>query len=339
MKKVIEILDAYPIEDFEEEIVRNEETFFSKPRLGPVKLLEHDLLSVVHFPAVFQPTKFAPPRGIYECDHIRLEWQIMAGFRQPFYHRNADVDEMSYQVCGDRTLMTEHGTVEITPGDFTRIPVGVAHDNFGRDEIHLLFYVPSPVRECGSVTRQGKLSIPPFDGWVAKPVAEVMTECLGGPECDVAAFMADEELLLEHASRIEEKDMIKVLRADDSEGTSWVYKAQDVWIGATRSSSTSQVKYRRHRACDEIQCQMKGKRTLVTQRGTVELVPGDYVSIPKGVAFSDIVQDESSVHITVLTRYPAPAKTAVAKSAVPTTFENIQQLREATQSKVNGQSK
>lgn len=336
MKKVIEILDTFPVEDTEREIARNEETFFSKPHLGPVKLLEHDLLGVVHFPTLYQPSKFAPPMGVYECDHIRLEWQKMGYFRQPFYHRNADVDELSYQIFGERTLMTEYGTVELTPGDFTRIPVGVAHDNYGRDEIHLLFYIPAPVVECGPVKDTGKLLIPPFEGWTAKTVPEVMTECLGGPECDIAAFMTDEELLLQHAAEIDPGDLIKVLRADVCEGTCWIYKAKHVWIGQTVTTSRSPAKYRRHRACDEIQCQIKGKRTLVSQRGTLELEPGDFVSIPKGVAFCDIVE-ESSVHITVLTLNPAPPKAVIIKTAVPTTGKSVEQLRERSVDDVNGQ--
>ncbi|MDQ6948787.1 MAG: cupin domain-containing protein [Actinomycetota bacterium] len=39
-------------------------------------------------------------------------------------HRNAD--EIQYQVTGRRLLVTQHGAVEVGPGDFVRIPIGLA---------------------------------------------------------------------------------------------------------------------------------------------------------------------------------------------------------------------
>lgn len=113
----------------------------------PVKLWqEHPPLTVVHYPQQYEPEAFAPPRGVYENDEIRVEWQKMDG-RQPFYHRNCDVDEISYQIGGERTLMSELGVIEFQSGEFSRIPRGVAHDNYGREDSHLLFYIPAPVTE------------------------------------------------------------------------------------------------------------------------------------------------------------------------------------------------
>src|SRR5262249_24297690 len=80
-----------------------------------------------------------PATAIYGSDHLRLEWRTMHG-RQSFYHRNVDAAEISFQIAGRRTLMTDLGTFELGPGDFSRIPVGVAHDNFGREDVHLLFH-------------------------------------------------------------------------------------------------------------------------------------------------------------------------------------------------------
>lgn len=215
-------------------------------------MLEHTPLEAVPFPVTFAPQHFAPPRGVYESDFPRVEWQQMNSFRQSFYHRNANVDELSYQVCGERTLMTEHGTVELRPGDLSRIPVRVAHDDFGRQDIHLLLYIPAPVQDCIRTCRTAKLKMPPFPGWqAATVVTEVMTNCLGGPECDIAATKADETLLLQHAEAIGEDEFIKVLRSDDGtnndgvirgqssqRGPLWLYKSADVWIGSTRTKPT-----------------------------------------------------------------------------------------------------
>src|SRR5579884_2643034 len=143
MTIVQEHLDTFPFDAPPRVLARREELLIAEalpspnrpPRIFPP-------IEAIHFPAEFEPAEFAHPRGVYESDFIRIEWQTMGGFRQPFYHRNCDVDELSYQVFGQRTLMTEHGTVELTAGDFARIPVTVAHDNYGRDDIHILFYIP-----------------------------------------------------------------------------------------------------------------------------------------------------------------------------------------------------
>ncbi|KAJ9654510.1 hypothetical protein H2198_006453 [Neophaeococcomyces mojaviensis] len=323
---VTEVLDALPIDESVLEIRRDEALLLTRPQLKNIKLLDHGPIAAVHFPTEYIPQKFSPPRGIYESDHLRLEWQQM-NFRQPFYHRNADVDELSYQVCGDRTLMTEYGSVELCPGDFSRIPVGVAHDNYGREEIHLLFYIPAPVSEVVPPVKTAEMLVPPFETWTPQSVAEVMTECLGGPECDIAVSMADEELLLRHAQSVDRNKYIRVLKATGRDGElEWLYKSKHVWIGTTEVQTCSGDVYRRHRRADEIQCQIKGKRTLVTQRGIVELEPGDFVSIPNGVAFTDIVHG-SSTHISVLTHYSALPKAPIVKEAALADWKTVQGLK------------
>src|ERR1700761_1959434 len=188
MATVTEYITSFPLEDKVHEVQRNEELLFRiLPSIGPVKLRQHEPIKSVHFASTFMPVKFARPYGVYESDYLRLEWQTMDKFRQPFYHRNADVEEISYQMCGDRTLMTEYGTVDLDPGDFVRIPVGVAHDNWGVDDIHLLFYIPAPVTESREAVRLAERRDELFKGWKAQHLPEVMTLCLGGPECDIAA--------------------------------------------------------------------------------------------------------------------------------------------------------
>lgn len=123
MPIVTELLDAYPLDEDVLEIKRDEELLLTKPEMKFAKLTDYKPLQVIHFPTEYVAQAFAPPRGVYESDHLRVEWQQMKG-RQPFYHRNADVDELSYQVSGPRTTMTEYGTVEMRPGLFSRIPVG-----------------------------------------------------------------------------------------------------------------------------------------------------------------------------------------------------------------------
>jgi hypothetical protein len=57
---------------------------------------------------------------VFESEHVHIEWQKM-NFRQPFYPRNVGVDEIGYHISGERTLITEKGTVDLQVGDFTQI--------------------------------------------------------------------------------------------------------------------------------------------------------------------------------------------------------------------------
>src|SRR5262249_2885577 len=157
---------------------------------------------------------FAPPRAVYENDQIRVEWQKMDN-RQTFYHRNCDVDELSYQIVGERTLMTELGVIEHRPGEFSRIPRGVAHDNYGRKESHLLFYIPAPVEELIDYVRTSEPVMPPFPGWQPAPMNEWVS-CLGRADYDVAFFDIDEQRLIDQVHQ--ETDRIHVLRGRERHG-------------------------------------------------------------------------------------------------------------------------
>jgi len=327
MTIVTELIDSFPIAETVRRIQRDEKLLLTKPEAGKMKLWrDYDLLSAHTFPANHIPSTFAPPLDVYISDYVRIEWQTMKDFRQPFYHRNADVDEISYHICGERTLMTENGSVDLDPGDFVRIPVTVAHDNHGVEDIHLLFYVIGPVVECVSPTKTAEYENPPFPGWKANPaIIEMMTECLGAMGCDLSVSLTDEAMLLELAKT--ESGSINVLRAStDSAATQWLYKTALVWLGITTQTSAKGAVYRRHRRADEIQCQVKGRRTLVTQRGTIQLEAGDFISIPLGTAFTDIVHEEST-HISVLTRWPANPKREFSKTALETSYENVERLR------------
>ena len=56
------------------------------------------------------------------------------------------------------------GTIDVRAGDFSMIPVGVAHDNRGVDDVHLIFYISAPVTECKQQERVSEYWSVPFDG-------------------------------------------------------------------------------------------------------------------------------------------------------------------------------
>lgn len=295
---------------------RDEQLLLAPPHPSPVPVKlwrDHEPLPVVHFPVDYEPMPFAPPRGAFENDHLRLEWQLMDN-RQPFYHRNCDVDEISYQIGGERTLMTELGVVEHRPGEFSRIPRGVAHDNWGRKESHLLFYLPAPVTEERQAVRESEARIPPFPGWEPRGVNEAVTECLGHPEHDITVFPVDERRLLEHVHS--EKLRVQVLRGDPAPGTSWLYRCAHVRIGLAVLPSSDGRVYQRTLDADEIQYQVHGRRTVVTQRGVVELGPGDLLRIPVGIAHTSI-SDAVTEHIRLVCDRELPQIGETTRSADP----------------------
>lgn len=290
---------------------RDEQFLLAPPHPAKVALKlwsDHPPLAVVHFPQEYRAQPFAPPRAVYESDQLRVEWQTMNN-RQPFYHRNCDVDEISFQVAGERTLMTEQGVIEHRPGEFSRIPRGVAHDNYGRSESHLLFYVPAPVRELGAGIRQSEPLFPPFPGWVPSPWNEAITQCMGARGHDVTVFPIDEQLLLDRVH--EETDRIEVLRGRGNR-VDWLYGNDQFRLGVATFDADADAdadaevrRYRRNLDADEIHYQISGTRTLVSQRGTVELGPGDFVRIPLGIAYTT-VSTGAGEYISLLSRTELP---------------------------------
>lgn len=330
MAEITHIIDALPESEHFVKLRRREDLFLTAPPPSAMKLWrDHEPLAVTHFAQEWKPAKFAPPLDIFSCDSLRLEWQQMND-RQPFYHRNADVDEMSYQVSGERTLMTELGTVELRAGDFSRIPVSIAHDNWGRKEIHLLFYVIANATDVGPVVGEAEIKESPFEGWKPNHYAmEMVTECLGAKGCDISVSCVDEDLLL-HGSLLESTDpdtklVIQRPTAKHSEAE-WLYKSSRVWIGNVHLRATKGETYRSHRRATAIHCQISGTRTLVSQRGTVELQPGDFVSIPRGVAYTSICKENSS-HILILTSDDVALKSEVAKQAETSLVESVAAIR------------
>lgn len=328
MGRVRERLDVFPLNEQPRIVAREENLLLSMPapRPGP-RFPEQPSLEVVHIDQTYAPTEFALPRSIYECEVGRIEWQQM-DFRQPMYHRNLDVDELSYQISGERTLLTEMGTVELTPGDFCGIPVGVCHDNWGRKESHLLFYVDAPSQACLPAVRYSDARIPPFEGWAPSTVNEAISMHKAEVTADAASVVAqqsDELLILQRAFHHPER--LLVMRADESfAGRAWVWKTRGLWIGIAHCAPTDGTDYVRHRNCDEVQYQISGRRTLVSQRGMVDIEPGDFVCIPAGVAFTSLSSHET--HYLVVNSTEALQRVQDAtKLARPIEIAALERLR------------
>jgi mannose-6-phosphate isomerase-like protein (cupin superfamily) len=81
-------------------------------------------------------------------------------------------------------------------------------------------------------------------------------------------------------------------------------------------------RYRRTLDADEIQYQVSGRRTLLTQRGVVELGPGDFVRIPLGIAHADVVR-EPGEYISLLSHIELPQIAETARIAEQYTPEHL----------------
>lgn len=267
MSVVVETIDVFPLDRPSRSIQRDERRLFEKPGAAQMKFLaaQTEPLQVYTFPATYSELAYGPPTGVFDGEGLRLEWQTING-RQPFYHRNADADEIGFWVCGERTLMTGLGIIEMRPGDFSCIPVTVAHDNFGRKDIHVIFNVhgsASPLVAPRALSEDG---FPPFVGWQESMPVEVTINELGTPRSDVASGMADETTMLDEAIHCDEK--IPILRAPEAtDQVEWIYKAPRIWIGHTCINKATTRSYIRHMGADEIQYQVNGSRTLLSERG------------------------------------------------------------------------
>lgn len=307
-------------------IERDEHLLLSPPHPSPFPAKvrrDHEPLSVVHFPQEYKAVPFTPPRSIYESEQVRVEWQTMDN-RQPFYRRNCDVDEISYQIAGERTLMTEFGVVEHQPGEFSRLPRGVAHDDHGRRESHLLFYTPASVREERAPVRRSQAVFPVFPGWEPRKVNEAVTQCMGTPGHDITVTPVDELRLLEQVYAEDER--LQVLTGTDELGMAWLYRGAGFRMGAVRLESGIQRVYRRTLDADQVQYQISGRRTLISQRGIVDLEPGDFVRIPLGVAHASVCAEESR-HIGLYSDREFTQVVKTTRTAEPYTPERLAALQ------------
>ena len=166
--------------------------------------------------------------------------------------------------------------------------------------------------------------MPPFPGWEGKNSIEYITEHLSEMGTDTSTFYTNERMLLDNADTSSER--MAVVRASGSQGLEWMYKSENIWIGFNSCANDQGDRYTRHRMAHELQIQTKGRRSLVTQRGTLHMEPGDFATIPLGCAFTSVAHEES-VYIVVLMRYPAMPKSEFTKMAEPTTEDLLQQVR------------
>ena len=324
---ITERIDSIPVNDHVREIRREETLLHTWPDPdipAAMKIWQkYEPLEVINLPLKHIPGEFLPPRGIFESKYIHMEYQAMNG-RQPFYHRNVDVDEITYHADGKRDVMTELGTISLDIGDLAKIPVDVAHDNHAEGDVHIIFYAPD-MRENVEPYKVSEYRMPPFEGWKPTQSIEFVTGEMSAIGTDVSTFYTDEQSLLDHAKSTSER--MQAVKSSGKQGYEWLYKSPNIWLGFNVLTSSDGSIYTRHGMADEIQIQISGRRRLVTQRGSLEMRPGDCVSIPIGCGFTNIVKEEGSKYLTVLMRYPAEAKMTAERVAEPTTLDLLARIR------------
>lgn len=324
---ITERLDGSPESISHIDVQRDETMLHQWPEPGNMNIWgSYEPIQAINLPMEHIKGPFAPPQGVFRSDHIHIEYQKMNG-RQPFYHRNTDCDEISYHVAGKRTVVTELGSVDLQVGDMARIPVGIAHDNIATDDVHLIFYLNAGTKEVTTPYRSTEYRMPPFPDWKPVDSIEFITGQLGQVGTDISTFYTSEQMLLDHAASTDQR--MAVVRHSGLEGTQWLYKNDDAWIGVTKLDKTDGYLYLRHRKAYELQLQTQGQRTLVTQRGTLRIEPGDCLVIPLGTAFTSIA-NEKNEYITMLLRQPPEAKKEFSKTAEPTTEDLFSKARNAS---------
>ncbi|MFE9789662.1 hypothetical protein ACFYO7_30235 [Nocardia salmonicida] len=142
---------------------------------------------------------------------------------------------------------------------------------------------------------------------------------------DIAVFPVDEQALLDRVNH--EHDRIQVLGVPKALGSTWLYQAEQFRMGTTIFAVEPDAvrRYRRTLDADEIQYQISGRRTLLTQRGIVELVPGDFVRVPLGIAHAS-VGHEPGAYISVFSHRELPQVADTARTAQPYSPEYLASL-------------
>lgn len=323
---VTERPDGLPETDAFVDIKRDEAMLHRWPEPGSMKIWSsYEPLQAISLPMQHIKGPFAPPQGVFRSDYIHIEYQKMNG-RQPFYHRNADCDEISYHVAGERTVVTELGSVDLKAGDMARIPVGTAHDNIAKEDVHLIFYLDEGTKEAVTPYRSTEYRVPPVPGWKPVDSIEFITDSLSLVGSDVSTFYTSEQMLLDHAASTDQR--MAVVRHSGAEGTQWMYKNENTWIGVTRLGRTDGSVYTRHRKAYELQLQTQGRRTLVSQRGVLQIEPGDCLVVPLGTAFTSVAEEENE-YITMLLRHRPEAKKEFAKTAERASEDVLSRLRDS----------
>lgn len=321
---VTERLDGLPETDTYKDIQRDEAMLHRWPEPGSMKIWSsYEPLKAISLPMQHIKGPFAPPQGVFRSDFIHIEYQKMNG-RQPFYHRNTDCDEISYHIAGERTVVTELGCVNLNVGDMARIPVGTAHDNIANEDVHLIFYLDEGTKEATVPYRSTEYRMPPVPDWKPVDSIEFITDSLSLVGSDVSTFYTSEQMLLDYAGSTDQR--MAVVRHSGSDGVQWMYKNDNTWIGVTKMDKNDGAIYTRHRKAYELQLQTRGRRTLVSQRGTLQIEPGDCLVIPLGTAFTSIAGEENE-YITMLMRQAPEAKKEFSKTADRASKETLSKLR------------
>ncbi|KAF1730635.1 hypothetical protein CRV24_008704 [Beauveria bassiana] len=162
---VTKILDALPERKNIVKVHKNEELLLTFPKPDRRKTWREPPLPTAGFLQVL-PLPATSSRAAL-CVWNGNRWIL---------DRNMDVEEISLQVDGERTLMTELGNVDLRPGDWSKISVDV---------------------EAGQTTATAQRKANPFEGWTPSTGAiKLVTECLGARGCDLAVSLLDEAHLL-----------------------------------------------------------------------------------------------------------------------------------------------
>jgi mannose-6-phosphate isomerase-like protein (cupin superfamily) len=147
---------------------------------------------------------------------------------------------------------------------------------------------------------------------------------MGTPSHDITVAPIDEQLLLAQVHAEEER--LNVLTGADEIGMTWLYRSAGFRLGSVRLGVGGERVYRRTLDADEIQYQISGHRTLVSQRGIVDLGPGDFVRIPLGIAHTSVCA-EASEHIALFSDRELPQIAKTTRTAEPYTPERLAALQ------------
>ena len=146
MKKVNELVTFFKSLDGEDFIVERDEEELEKKAKGGREM------DVVHAPDYTDGT-VEPPPILYQNDDMIVEFTKQIGPQSIGWHRGADMDELTIQLKGRRSIKSEAGTVKLGPGDMNVIPRGIAHSHDGdKNDEHVIIYTKKPLKRVAPLS-------------------------------------------------------------------------------------------------------------------------------------------------------------------------------------------
>lgn len=284
------------------------------------------------FDMIGEPHK---PVVIWQNVDAKFGVESMAG-PEPYFRRNLDFDEITFQWAGHTRLECEYGTFEIGPGESTLIPAGISHRHIGTpDSLRVFVHTNEPVEVTlgedkmvthteFEVTRIGGPSL--GNGAVTTP-KDTVTERMylwEEPE-EIDELERPYEDLVGGATLGRGMQKIRVFdffesRTGVDKGPGPTFYVSPTFHAETYNTAGDMLAFHRGLDSDETWWQFCGESTNESEFGKFMLLPGEANHAPPGIAHR-VVGTPEFLRLVLYTKRPLRLMIDPAKHLYESHFE------------------